>query len=147
MFGEPLLGTLAPGAPADVAVLDYEAPAPLDGRNVAGHWVLRGSLTMADLRDRHEALNARCQVEAYPMRASWFRYVDETFGRKATLEVMYSGREMTPKVVEAALGAPLVEVDAGWRAWVTARYAAHASADAEAEAYRARIGFYIPCEG
>ncbi len=27
-FGEPLLGTLEPGAPADLVVLDYPAPAP-----------------------------------------------------------------------------------------------------------------------
>ena len=29
IFGEPLLGTLEPGAPADLVVLDYAAPAPL----------------------------------------------------------------------------------------------------------------------
>ena len=28
-FGEPLLGTLEPGAPADLVVLDYAAPAPV----------------------------------------------------------------------------------------------------------------------
>jgi putative selenium metabolism protein SsnA len=39
VFGEPLLGTIVPGAPADLVVLDYEAPAPLDGGNLAGHWV------------------------------------------------------------------------------------------------------------
>ncbi len=39
IYGEPLLGTIAPGAPADVVVLDYDAPAPLDAATVAGHWV------------------------------------------------------------------------------------------------------------
>jgi len=38
-FGEPLLGTLAPGAPADLVVLDYDAPAPLHDGNLAGHWI------------------------------------------------------------------------------------------------------------
>ncbi len=113
---------------------------------VAGHWALESDLTMAALRDRHDALNGRCQVEAYPMRASWFRYVDETFGRAAALEVMYSGREMTPSVVEAALGVPLAEVDAGWRNWVIERFEAHPSAEAEVKAYRDRIGFYLPCK-
>jgi putative selenium metabolism protein SsnA len=36
-FGEPGLGTLAVGAPADLAVLDYRAPTPLDRTNLAGH--------------------------------------------------------------------------------------------------------------
>ena len=34
LFGEPLLGTLEPGAPADLVVLDYAAPAPLDAREL-----------------------------------------------------------------------------------------------------------------
>jgi putative selenium metabolism protein SsnA len=36
-FGEPGLGTLAAGAPADLMVLEYDAPTPLDGANLAGH--------------------------------------------------------------------------------------------------------------
>jgi putative selenium metabolism protein SsnA len=39
LFGEPLLGTLEPGAPADLVVLDYPAPAPLDSESFSGHWV------------------------------------------------------------------------------------------------------------
>jgi putative selenium metabolism protein SsnA len=39
VFGEPLLGTLEPGAPADLVVLDYPAPAPVDERSFAGHWI------------------------------------------------------------------------------------------------------------
>jgi len=39
IFEEPLLGTLEPGAPADLVVLDYDAPAPLDAGSFAGHWV------------------------------------------------------------------------------------------------------------
>jgi putative selenium metabolism protein SsnA len=38
-FGEPLLGTLEPGAPADLAVLDYPAPAPVRESSFAGHWI------------------------------------------------------------------------------------------------------------
>jgi putative selenium metabolism protein SsnA len=38
IFGEPLLGTLQEGAPADLVVLDAAPPTPLDGDNLAGHW-------------------------------------------------------------------------------------------------------------
>jgi cytosine/adenosine deaminase-related metal-dependent hydrolase len=38
-FDEPLLGRLEPGAPADLAVLDYAAPTPLDGATLGGHWI------------------------------------------------------------------------------------------------------------
>jgi Cytosine deaminase and related metal-dependent hydrolases len=50
IFGEPALGTIEPGAPADVVVLDYEAPAPLDGANLVGHWVFGlGSRAVRDV--------------------------------------------------------------------------------------------------
>ena len=39
LHGEPLLGTLEPGAPADLAVLDYRAPTPIDETTLAGHFV------------------------------------------------------------------------------------------------------------
>ena len=39
LFDEPLLGTLEPGAPADLVVLDYAAPAPVNESSFAGHWV------------------------------------------------------------------------------------------------------------
>ena len=51
------------------------------------------------------------------MRASWFRHVDEVYGRDVILEVMYTKEGFAPEVVEAALGRTLDEVDAGWRAW------------------------------
>jgi len=38
-FGEPQLGTIEEGAPADVVVLDYVPPTPLDDGNLAGHTV------------------------------------------------------------------------------------------------------------
>jgi len=49
LFGEPLLGTLVPGAPADLVVLDYHAPAPLDEQTFGGHWVF--GLSSRNVRD------------------------------------------------------------------------------------------------
>ncbi len=38
-FGEPALGRIEPGAPADLVVLAYPQPSPLSAENLAGHWV------------------------------------------------------------------------------------------------------------
>ena len=48
-FGEPLLGTLVVGAPADLVVLDYVAPTPVHDRSFAGHWVF--GLSSRNVRD------------------------------------------------------------------------------------------------
>jgi putative selenium metabolism protein SsnA len=39
IFGEPQLGGIAAGAPADLTVLGYDPPAPLSAANLPGHWV------------------------------------------------------------------------------------------------------------
>jgi putative selenium metabolism protein SsnA len=49
VFGEPLLGSLQPGAPADLAVLEYDPPTPLEEGNLPGHWVF--GLTSRHVRD------------------------------------------------------------------------------------------------
>jgi putative selenium metabolism protein SsnA len=38
-FDEPLLGTLAPGAPADILVVDAQPPTPISTKNLFGHLV------------------------------------------------------------------------------------------------------------
>jgi putative selenium metabolism protein SsnA len=38
-FGERRLGRIETGAPADLVVLDYSVPAPLDARSFPGHWI------------------------------------------------------------------------------------------------------------
>lgn len=53
VFGEPLLGTLRPGAPADICVIDYDPPAPLHAENLAGHWVF--GLSAGHVRDVYVA--------------------------------------------------------------------------------------------
>jgi putative selenium metabolism protein SsnA len=38
-FDEPLLGRVVAGAPADIVVLDYPAPTPVDEGTLAAHWL------------------------------------------------------------------------------------------------------------
>ena len=49
MFGEPQLGTLADDAPADLIVLEYRPPTPLEAGNLAGHLIF--GMTAAEVRD------------------------------------------------------------------------------------------------
>jgi putative selenium metabolism protein SsnA len=53
VYDEPGLGTLRPGAPADLVVLDYPPPTPLATDNLAGHWVF--GLSSVQVRDVYVA--------------------------------------------------------------------------------------------
>ena len=48
-FGEPLLGRIEAGAPADLVVLDHATPTPLDADTFPGHWVF--GLSARNVRD------------------------------------------------------------------------------------------------
>jgi putative selenium metabolism protein SsnA len=48
-FDRPLLGRIEPGAPADLAILDYAAPTPVDASTLGGHWIF--GITSASVRD------------------------------------------------------------------------------------------------
>ena len=48
-FGEPLLGRIEAGAPADMVVLDNAAPTPVDADSFPGHWVF--GLSARNVRD------------------------------------------------------------------------------------------------
>ncbi|MGB9111265.1 MAG: amidohydrolase family protein [Acidimicrobiales bacterium] len=53
VYEEPLLGTLRPGSPADLCVLSYDPPAPLDAGNLSGHFVF--GLSSGRVRDVYVA--------------------------------------------------------------------------------------------
>jgi putative selenium metabolism protein SsnA len=49
LFGEPALGRIEVGAPADLVVLDYAAPTPVLDGSLASHWIF--GLSAASVRD------------------------------------------------------------------------------------------------
>jgi hypothetical protein len=104
---------------------------------VVGQWLAREEhIPMTVLRARHEDLNTLCNTQAYAQRASWFRFVDETYGRKAVLDLAYPEVDPTAEWVIAVVGVGPEELDEQWAVWQLARYAAYPDADARADVYR-----------
>jgi putative selenium metabolism protein SsnA len=79
LFGEPLLGRIEPGAPADLVVLAYDPPTPVTEENLGGHWafglsarhvrdvVVNGEVVVRDhwlTRADEPDLRARCREAA-----------------------------------------------------------------------------------
>lgn len=62
-FGEPLLGRLVPGAPADLAVVDAPPPTPLSGENLFGHLVYGASEAVV----RHTVARGRVLMEDFAL--------------------------------------------------------------------------------
>jgi hypothetical protein len=107
---------------------------------VAGHWVIVDrDIPMGALRERHAELTGRCSAQAFSQRASWFRYIEQEYGRDRALAVAYVDVVPTSEAVETLLGVGYEELDARWRVWAAKRYAAIPGADELASAYRERL--------
>ena len=88
IFGEPLLGSIAAGAPADLTVLSYDAPAPLSAANLPGHWVfgvaagrvrdvmVAGELIIADGRSTRVDESKIAEAAAREAALLWARLDD-----------------------------------------------------------------------
>ena len=113
---------------------------------ITGHRLVRGEgIPQQVMRDRHD-LNSPCEFQTYPLRASWFRYVEATYGRRTVLDIAYSTVETTDERIETLLGATLAEVDAVWEQWQRDRYAAIPNAAQIAVPYFEKFGNEPICE-
>ena len=113
---------------------------------ITGHRLVRGEgIPQQVMRDRHD-LNQPCEFQAYPLRASWFRYVEATYGRQTVLDIAFSPVEPNDELIETLLGATLAEVDVAWEQWQRDRYAAIPNADQIAAPYFQKFGNEPICE-
>ncbi len=113
---------------------------------VAGQWLVRGEyIPPATLRERHAELNQPCEIQAYPERASWFRFIDEIYGRQTVLDLAYPDSEPTTEVVQVLLGIGLEQLDQQWDEWLRARYQAYPNAEQVAQQFRQRTSGHRVC--
>ena len=113
---------------------------------ITGQRLIRGEgIPMQVMRDRHD-LNSPCEWQTYPLRASWFGYIEHEYGREAVLSIAYSEVETTNQRIENLLGATIEQVDAAWEQWLLARYAAIPGADDIARPYFEKFGNEPVCE-
>lgn len=113
---------------------------------ITGQRLIRGEgIPQQVMREQHD-LNTPCQWQTYPLRASWFRYVEEQYGREAVLSIAYSEVETTDERIETLLGVTLAEVDAAWEQWQRDRYADIPNAAQIAQPYFQKFGNEPICE-
>ena len=105
---------------------------------VAGHLLARDEyIPLSAVRDRHEDLNRRCQLQAYIERAAFFDYLKDRGGLAALLELAYRSTEPTDDDYARLFGRPFAELVSEWETALLAAYNAITDADRTADRYRA----------
>ena len=114
---------------------------------VVGHMVLhKQHIPHTVMRGRHEAFNQPCNIQTYPARASWCRYIDEVYGRDALFALIFAEQEPTALVVQEVIGVDLSVLDQDWETWIVEKYQEIKDADRIAQQYLERVSWYAFCD-
>jgi hypothetical protein len=109
-----------------------------------GAWLSSGdAIPIPTLMRRHD-LNARCMVQAYPLRASFMKYLDATYGRESLLALAYGAAPVDASRYTSLFGHTPERLATDWESWARARFAAVPNAAEAAASYRASPAQFFP---
>ena len=94
------------------------------------------AIPLSVLQRQHRSINLKCKWQTYPLRASFFRYLHDTFGKAALFDLAYGDRPFTEVRYEALFGRSFDQLAAAWEADLRNRLAALDDAATQAQAYR-----------
>ncbi len=81
---------------------------------------------LRSLLERHRELNLSCEMQSYPLRASFMRYVARKVGQERFIELAYSRGPFGARMYEEATGLAFDELVSAWRDDALARAGARA---------------------
>jgi hypothetical protein len=100
-------------------------------------------IPLTTLMHRHD-INQHCMAQAYPLRASFMKFLLEEFGREKLLALTYPTAPVDDALYGAVFGKTPDELASAWEPWARARFAALPNAEASAAAYLASPIQYFP---
>ena len=87
-------------------------------------WHLMSSkleVALEALIERHDELSLKCELQSYPLRGSFFRFLEKKVGREKLLELAYRQGPFGIEVYEKAAGTEFAELVDEWRGEIEAR--------------------------
>jgi hypothetical protein len=96
----------------------------------------------------HPEANPRCLAQAYPERASFFRYLFGTYGKAKLFQLAYQQAPLTKDSFAATFGVSFDDLAAAWRPWALAQFKAVPDGPAQVDKYLndTAIGFFPACD-
>lgn len=101
------------------------------------------AIPILTLMHRHD-INLHCMAQAYPLRASFMKYLLEEFGREKLLALAYPTGPVNDALYSTVFGKTPDELASAWEPWARARFAALPNAATSAAAYQASPISYFP---
>lgn len=99
--------------PSSISFVHYGFPRQI----VAGYWLTTNQDIPLEVLWRHHEINSRCVAQAYPLRASFFFYLEQKYGRNAVFKLANSQKAVTEEVFLSVFKKNLSTLVAEWRPW------------------------------
>ncbi len=115
---------------------------------VAGHWLAsEADIPLEKLRNQHGTLNLRCKFQSYPLRAAFFHYLNERFGKAAVFRLVYSYANGRDQIFQKTFGENFDQLAAKWREDLLTKFHSFPEAEKLAKTYRKEtpIQYWPPC--
>lgn len=113
----------------------------------ASYWLQDDSLIpLNDLKERHFELNLKCLPQSYGLRADFFNFLLEEFGKQAFFDFIYGSDAGSYEEYERIFEQTFVALEQEWLQNLIMRSEATENIDAQITAYAQKIGelnFYV----
>lgn len=80
--------------------------------------MINSSIENADL----EKLNVKCRFQTYPLRASFYNFLDEVYGRNLLIKLIYFDGKISPNIYNKIYNKPFDVLVTEWKKWITNKF-------------------------
>ncbi len=99
--------------PSSISFVNYGFPRQV----VVGYWLTTNQDIPLEVLWKHHEINGRCVAQAYPLRASFFFYLEQEYGRDAVFKLANSQQKVTEEIFLNIFKKNLSTLVAEWRPW------------------------------
>jgi hypothetical protein len=116
---------------------------PLDV--VAGYWISTAQEIPIQVLFNHHEINPRCIAQAYPLRASFFKYLSEVYGNEKILQLANFKKEFSENIFLEVFKKSFGDLISEWHPWAVKRYESFPEGDKILQSYLSKTAIkYFP---
>lgn len=104
--------------PSNVSFPRYGYPLEI----VTNYWFLNNSEIPLDVLFNHHEINPKCVAQAYPLRASFFTFLYQAFGKEKLFALAYYAKPYSIATFKEIYGKPFDSLNNEWKLWAAQQY-------------------------
>lgn len=89
---------------------------------VTGYWLTSEKDIPLSILFHHHEINSKCVAQAYPLRASFFKFLDEVYGHNQLISIAYYEKEFSTDLFRHIYGKSFEALATEWKVWALKKY-------------------------